>query len=169
MSDLDVIWAGWRKAFVESEDAGRPEADRCPFCRILESGMSDQEANIVWRGKHVFAVLNAFPYSSGHCLVLPYRHVDSLPALTSEESLEFWHACNSAIAALEAAYQPHGINFGGNFGRAAGAGVPGHVHVHVLPRWLGDTNFMSAVADTRVMPEALGDSWHRVQGSWPAN
>ena len=111
--------------------------------------------------------MNAYPYASGHVLVLPLRHVASLDACTDAESAELWAATRRAVAAIGTAYEPDGLNMGANLGRAAGAGIPGHVHLHVLPRWSGDTNFMTSVAETRVLPETLTLSWKRVTDAWP--
>jgi ATP adenylyltransferase len=122
----------------------------------------------LWRGAWCAAVLNAYPYTSGHLMVLPYRHVGALDELTGDESLEMWQGTRDAVAALTAAYTPGGINLGANLGQAAGAGVPGHVHMHVLPRWNGDTNFMTTVASVRVLPESLDDTFAKVRGAWPS-
>ena len=138
-----------------------------PFCRILRSGEADDDTYVVWRGVRCFAVLNAYPYASGHVLVMPYRHVGELPALAAEESSELWEAAQAAVVAVTAAYRPDGVNLGANLGRAAGAGVPGHLHLHVVPRWAGDSNFMTSVAEARVLPEALATTYRRVRGSWP--
>ena len=123
---------------------------------------------VVWRGDVTFAVLNAYPYASGHLLVMPLRHVGDLAELTDEESAELWSALRRSLAAIEAAYDPDGLNMGANLGRAAGAGMPSHLHLHALPRWSGDTNFMTSVAGTRVMPETLQLSWKRLSDAWPA-
>jgi diadenosine tetraphosphate (Ap4A) HIT family hydrolase len=138
------------------------------FCRLAASGPPSPENGVVWRGERVFVVLNLYPYASGHLLVLPLRHVGSLGELTEEESLEVWRATQAGIAALEASFNPDGLNMGANLGRAAGAGLPSHVHLHVLPRWSGDTNFMTAVAQTRVMPETLQSVWSKVSAAWPS-
>ena len=122
---------------------------------------------IVWRGELVFALLNAYPYTSGHLMVLPKRAVRQLDELDDDEYGELWHGVRLATRAVQTAYQPHGINVGANLGRGAGAGIPDHLHVHVLPRWDGDTNFMTAIADTRVVPESLGVTWERVREAWP--
>ena len=113
------------------------------------------------------ALLNAYPYTSGHLLVVPRRAVAALAELTEDEHAALWSTVRDAVAAVEAAYSPGGVNVGLNQGAAAGAGVPGHLHVHVLPRWSGDTNFMTATADTRVLPEALGETWRRLVEAWP--
>ena len=142
------------------------EAD-CVFCRLAASGPPSEDNLVVWRGEVTFVVMNAYPYASGHVLVLPLRHVGALADLTTEEAAELWVATQEAVAAIEAAYEPDGLNMGANLGRAAGAGLPSHVHLHVLPRWSGDTNFMTAVSETRVLPETLQLSWKRLTDAWP--
>lgn len=170
MTNLEHLWAGWRTDYVagvSSSPAGDGEAG-CVFCGIYASGMPDDETFVVWRGGRVVAILNAYPYTSGHLMVMPERHVAELDELSVEESTELWRAVADAVVALKAAYAPDGVNLGANLGRAAGAGVPGHVHVHVLPRWSGDTNFMTTVAGVRVMPESLDASWRKVSDAWPS-
>jgi ATP adenylyltransferase len=123
----------------------------------------------VWRGRWCFAILNAFPYTNGHLLVMPYREVGELEDLRPEEHAELWAGATSAVVALKAAYRPDGVNLGMNLGRSAGAGVPTHLHIHVLPRWNGDTNFMTSVAEVRVLPEALSASAAKVRAAWPGS
>ncbi len=113
------------------------------------------------------ALLNAYPYTSGHLMVLPVRHVADLEDLDDQEGREMWESLRSAVVAVKAAYGPGGINVGANLGRAAGAGIPGHLHLHVVPRWGGDTNFMTSVADARVLPEALSTSAAKLRSAWP--
>ena len=115
----------------------------------------------------VIGLLNAYPYTSGHLMVMPVRHVADLEELTADESAALWAAATDAVRAIKAAYRPEGINLGLNLGRAAGAGVPGHLHVHVVPRWNGDTNFMTTVAETRVLPESLGETDAKLRAAWP--
>ena len=137
------------------------------FCRIAASGGTSPDNGVVWRGRECFAVLNAYPYASGHLLVLPVRHVGELDGLSTTESAELWQGTRGAATTVRRAYDPDGMNIGINLGRAAGAGVPGHLHVHIVPRWSGDTNFMNSVGDVRVMPEPLEKAWHRLAGEWP--
>jgi len=160
---LDRLWAGWRGEYMAT--AGDPDI-ACVFCRILESGEPDEVTHIVWRGETTFAILNAYPYTSGHLMVMPYRHVPELEDLTVDESAELWSAVTTAVGALKDAYSAEGINIGINLGRAAGAGVLGHLHVHAVPRWLGDSNFMTAVAETRVLPESLDEAHAKLTGAW---
>jgi len=166
---LERLWASWRHQYVsQATEAERQGGDGgCVFCALAESGPPSPENGIVWRGELAFAVLNAHPYGSGHLLVLPLRHVAALGDLDPAESVALWEATRSALAAVEAAYQPDGANLGANLGRAAGAGIPGHLHLHVLPRWSGDTNFMTSVAGVRVLPEALDESWAKIRKAWP--
>jgi len=155
---------------AEAGAPGSAASDRsaeCVFCGLLAADVSDEERLVVWRGERCVAMLNAYPYASGHLLVMPSRHVRELDGLAAEEAGEMWSAVHDAVAALGAAYAPDGCNLGVNLGRAAGAGIPGHLHVHVVPRWIGDTNFMTTSASTRVLPEALPDSWRRLRSAWP--
>jgi ATP adenylyltransferase len=170
---LEHLWAGWRSDYIVEATAreragGAPAGeDACVFCRLAASGPPSEENLVVWRGELTFVVLNAYPYASGHVLVMPLRHTGALAGLTDAESAELWWAAQRAVATIEAAYDPDGLNMGANLGRAAGAGLPAHVHLHVLPRWAGDTNFMTSVAETRVMPETLQLSWKRLTDAWP--
>jgi len=164
---LERLWAGWRTSYVESAGSDPPAGSGSVFRRILESGLPDSETNILFRGETVFAVLNAFPYTSGHLMVMPYREVGDLELLTGAEHAELWATVTAAVRAVKAAYKPEGINVGMNLGRPAGAGVPTHLHVHVLPRWNGDTNFMTSLAEVRVLPETLSSSAARLRAAWP--
>ncbi len=170
---LEHLWAGWRSDYIVEATAreragGAPAGeDACVFCRLAASGPPSEENLVVWRGELTFVVLNAYPYASGHVLGMPLRHPGALAGLTVAESAELWWAAQRAVATIEAAYDPDGLNMGANLGRAAGAGLPAHVHLHVLPRWAGDTNFMTSVAETRVMPETLQLSWKRLTDAWP--
>jgi ATP adenylyltransferase len=167
---LEHLWAGWRREYIEEATArqrGQGDESDCVFCRLAASGEPSEDNLVVWRGERTYVVLNAFPYASGHVLVLPLRHAGSLSDLTEGESAELWWATRRAVATIETAYEPDGMNMGANLGRAAGAGLPSHVHLHVVPRWAGDTNFMTSVADTRVLPETLALSWKRLTDAWP--
>jgi ATP adenylyltransferase len=171
---LERLWNGWRAAYVTSGGAaggvGHDDVESgrgSVFTRILQSGLPDVDTHIVHRGRRCFAILNAFPYSVGHTLVLPYREVADLEALEPDESEELWRTVTDAVRAVKAAYRPQGINIGVNLGKAAGGSVSDHIHVHVVPRWTGDVNFMTAVADTRTLPEALPDSAAKLRAAWP--
>lgn len=152
-------------------NAGLPTDGGSVFTRILRAidagELTDETAYLVHRGAHAFAILNAYPYGSGHLLVMPYREVGELDALTAEESADVWRLVTDAVRAVKAAYRPEGVNVGFNLGRAAGAGVPTHLHGHVLPRWDADSNFMTTVAEARVLPEPLSVSWAKLRDAWP--
>ena len=155
---------------MSGNDEGQKATDvgeQTLFEAIEASGLPDEETFVVHRGPKCLALLNAYPYTSGHLLVVPRRAVDALAELTEDGHAALWSTVRDAVAAVEAAYSPGGVNVGLNQGAAAGAGVPGHLHVHVLPRWSGDTNFMTTTADTRVLPEALGQTWRRLVEAWP--
>ena len=164
---LDRLWAGWRSEFVAAAAGyGNPG---CVFCTILTSGLPDEETHILWRdpGGLAVAILNAYPYTNGHLMVLPVRHVADPEDLSGEEATAVWAGMTEAVVALRAAYHPEGLNLGANIGRVAGAGVPGHFHMHALPRWNGDTNFMTTLAEARVLPEPLSSSDERLRSAWP--
>jgi ATP adenylyltransferase len=176
---LPRLRADWRGEYIaaateaERVDKGKgmraEDGKRCVFCRILtvEPTSANDESNyIVHRGKHCIVILNAYPYTSGHCMVMPTRHVGTLVDLNADEATELWGFVTHASAALGVAYAPEGINVGANLGRAAGAGIPGHLHVHLVPRWNGDTNFMTAIGETRVVPESLAASWRKLHTAW---
>ena len=167
MTQLDRIWNGWRSQYVN--EAGGREVGQAGsvFTQLLASGLPDAETNIIIRGLHTFVVLNAFPYTSGHLLVLPYREVGELEDLTQPETAELWPMVTAAVRAVKAAYQPGGVNVGINMGRAAGGSISEHLHVHVVPRWNGDGNFMTAVAEARTLPEPLSLSAHKLRSAWP--
>lgn len=165
---LERLWAGWRSEYMDGvanvPSDGKP-GDGCVMCRLAAA--NPDEALIVARDDRVFAVLNAYPYTSGHLMVAPLRHVAELDALNPSESKSLMEMTQQATTAIRAAYHPDGQNLGANIGRAGGAGVPGHVHLHVLPRWAGDTNFLTTVAEARVLPEALTQSWAKLRAAWP--
>lgn len=166
---LARLWAGWRAQYVTAaDDRNVARGDEGSlFERILDSGLPDEETYVLSRGRRCFAILNAFPYGSGHLMVLPLRAVAELDELTHDEHAELWETVRDGVRAVKSAYRPHGVNVGANLGKAAGAGVPGHLHVHVLPRWEGDTNFMTSIGETRVLPEPLAESWRKLRAAWP--
>lgn len=170
MTPLELIWNGWRSAYVrgEHDDSRVPRGEGSVFTRILRSGLDDEVASIVHRGARVFAILNAFPYTTGHLMVVPYREIASLDQLDGEETAELWSTVTEATTALQRAYRPDGINVGLNLGRAAGGSISEHLHVHVVPRWIGDGNFMTAIANARTLPEPLVTTGRRVRSAWPA-
>ena len=153
---MEILWAGWRSDYVKGADV-QGEGDGCVFCALPDH--DDAEALVLERGEHVYSVLNRYPYTTGHLMVMPYRHVGDMGELTDDEKTELWDLLDRARDACEAAMSPSGFNLGANLGRAAGAGIPDHLHLHLVPRWSGDTNFMTSVAGTRVMPEDLETTW----------
>jgi ATP adenylyltransferase len=168
---LDRLWAGWRSSYIEGIGSAAPPplppGEGSLFERILGSGLEDREAFVLWRGRTCAALLNAYPYISGHLMVMPTRAVARLEDLDLDTYHELWEGVRLAVMAINAAYRPDGMNVGVNLGEAGGAGVPDHLHVHVMPRWAGDTNFMTTVADTRVLPEPLGLTWDKLRAHWP--
>ena len=162
------LWTPHRLAYIQG--AGKPTGpgadEGCPFC--VAPTLSDEESLIVARGELVYAILNLYPYNSGHVLVCPYRHLADYTELTGEESAEFADYTMRAIRALRTASGPHGFNIGMNLGSVAGAGIAGHLHQHVVPRWGGDTNFMPVVGRTRVLPQLLADTRKLLADAWPA-
>lgn len=156
---MERLWAPWRMEYIESADA----QDGCFLCAYPPEHR-DAERYILHRGDHAFVVLNAYPYANGHLLIAPYRHVATPGDLTVEEQLDIWAQLCRSLEALKAAFAPHGFNIGINLGRVAGAGLEGHLHVHVVPRWNGDTNFMPVLADVRVMPASLKFVYERLRG-----
>jgi ATP adenylyltransferase len=164
---LDRVYAGWRRRYVEQSTAVGHDDDACVFCALADGPVA-LETGVVDLSPRTFVVINAFPYGSGHVLVLPRRHVGAIEELDQEESAELWRSTTRALRALDAAYHADGANLGANLGRAGGAGIPGHLHLHALPRWHGDTNFMTTVAETRVLPEALDDTFTKLAAAFAA-
>jgi ATP adenylyltransferase len=162
-----VHWAGWRTEFFE-EWANRSTTlpNGCPFCGYIASGASDQDALIVRRTDSCMVILNRFPYVSGHVLIMPLRHVGELNQLTEPEASEIWQLCREAEQTLRHVFGATGVNIGFNLSASAGAAIPGHLHAHVLPRWVGDSNFTVAIANIRVIPEALAATRQRIADGW---
>jgi ATP adenylyltransferase len=186
---MDYLWTPWRYAYLVDADPLSPKGGRkgvpqalagwpgdrdCVFCNLIaatrfavEQGMpaleADRAANIVLRAEHSFICLNAFPYSSGHVMIVPYTHQETLAGLELAAALEIMTLAQRTDMVLRRVYEPHGINMGLNLGQAAGAGVAGHLHMHALPRWLADSNFMTVIAETRVLPETLDTTWKRLR------
>jgi ATP adenylyltransferase len=164
---LEQLWNGWRAEYVGSGASHSSDPSKSVFTRILESGLSDEEAHIVHRSSHCFVILNAYPYATGHLLVLPYREVANLENLSLDESHDMWATVTHATCALRVSHNPDALNVGINLGAAAGGSIAQHLHVHVVPRWNGDSNFMTAVASTRTIPESLPDTASKVRSAWP--
>ena len=158
---MERLWAPWRLEYIKSADEERG----CIFC--LAASGDDAERLVVHRGRQAFALLNKFPYASGHFKVAPLRHVGEYGELTDEEVLELHRVASAGMGALAEMYGPQGYNLGWNLGRIAGAGVVDHVHLHVVPRWAGDTNFMPVLADVKVLPEHLAETRQKLAARWP--
>jgi ATP adenylyltransferase len=158
---MERLWAPWRLEYVQGAD----EQEGCVFCRAAEG--DDETELIVRRGELAFVLLNKFPYSSGHLLVAPYRHGANFDGLDTAEILEIHQLGAQGLGALRSVYKPEGFNLGWNIGRIAGAGIPDHGHLHVVPRWGGDTNFMPVLADVKVIPEHLVATRARLAEAWP--
>ena len=155
------LWAPWRLEYIQAAD----EQDGCVLCRAAAA--AGETGLVVHRGEHAFVVVNKYPYASGHLMVAPLRHEGEFGDLTADEALEIHRLASVALGTLAATMHPQGFNLGWNLGRIAGAGVVGHVHLHVVPRWAGDTNFMPVLADVRVLPEALEATRAKLADAWP--
>lgn len=155
---MDYLWTPWRYAYVNKAE----EATECLFCEVLKL-QDDGQALIVHRSQHCFVMLNRFPYTSGHVMIVPFLHVDRLQNLPTDAAHQMMELSQKMEAVLRGLYSPNGINLGMNIGKAAGAGVAGHIHMHILPRWVADANFMSVVAETRVLPEDLQTTYQRIR------
>ena len=159
---MKQLWAPWRLEYIQGAD----EQEGCLFCRATSLG--DQEGLVVHRGERAFVLLNRYPYASGHLMVAPYRHEGEFGELTAEEALDVHRLGSAGVGALAEVMRPQGFNLGWNLGRIAGAGIVDHVHLHVVPRWAGDTNFMPVLADVKVLPEALEDTRRKLVAAWPS-
>jgi ATP adenylyltransferase len=159
---MDYLWTPWRYAYIATAGKHDGKPDGCIFCELPK--LPDADAMIVHRGEHCFVILNSFPYTSGHVMVVPFAHVDQLQKLPEAAAQEMMALSQKMEGVLRQVYTPDGINLGMNVGRAAGAGVAGHIHMHVLPRWFGDTNFMTVTGESRVLPESLEQTYERLKG-----
>jgi ATP adenylyltransferase len=158
---MDYLWTPWRYQYVtKAEDAGV-----CVFCSAAQSE-DDAQTLVVHRGTHNLVILNRYPYCSGHVMVVPYEHVATLEKLSDEALGELFRLARDCETHLRAAYRPDGLNLGMNLGKSAGAGIADHLHLHVLPRWAGDTNFMTVVGETRVVPESLDVTWAKLRSAF---
>jgi ATP adenylyltransferase len=160
------LWTPHRMVYIKGENkpAHDEAGDGCPFCTA--PSRTDEDALIVARGETVYAVLNLYPYNSGHLMSVPYRHVADYPDLDEAETLELAQFTQRAMRVIGAVMSPHGFNLGINQGTAAGAGITAHLHEHVVPRWGGDTNFMPVIGNARVLPQSLADSWRELRGAF---
>jgi ATP adenylyltransferase len=161
---LKYLWSPWRMEYILDNQ----HSDECVFCAALDQPDGPDNL-IVARGQRAFVILNRYPYTSGHLMVVPNEHRASLDGLSPQTRAEIMELSNQAALILEAVYHPQGFNLGMNIGEVAGAGITDHVHMHIVPRWGGDTNFMSSLADTRVLPESLADTYQRVRHTWAQN
>jgi ATP adenylyltransferase len=155
---MDYLWTPWRYAYV----TGAEKTTGCIFCDAPKAG-DDEKARIVYRGEHCYIILNTFPYTPGHVMIVPYAHLDELHKLPERAAYELVALSQKMEAVLRDQYRPDGVNLGMNIGKAAGAGVAGHIHMHVLPRWVADSNFISVVGETRVLPETLDVTWKKLK------
>jgi ATP adenylyltransferase len=155
---MTYLWTPWRATYMQA----KKEKSRCIFCEAAE-GSADEETLVVYRGELSFVILNRYPYTSGHLMIAPYIHVSRLTDVSEATSDEIMRLTRTAEAVIEGAYRPDGLNLGMNLGEAAGAGIEQHIHMHVLPRWAGDANFMTSVASTRIIPESLDDTYAKIK------
>lgn len=167
---MDYLFTPWRYHYVtggDREKVDREDAkrDECIFCAAPAAG-DDEKALIVSRAQYTYVIVNRFPYTSGHVMVVPYQHVATLEELAPDAGTEMMRLARDCERALRSIYNPDGLNFGLNIGKSAGAGVAGHLHLHALPRWTGDVNFMTSVSETRVLPEDLGVTWRRLRAAF---
>ena len=156
---MDTLWSPWRYRYVSRQSP----TPGCVFCRIASSVDEDETSLVVYRGQHVYIVLNRFPYSTGHLMIVPFAHVPDLASLEDACLLEMMQLARRAEQALRLTYQPGGFNLGLNLGECAGAGIAAHLHLHILPRWTGDANFMTTIGETRVIPEDLAETWRKLR------
>ncbi|MEO6655506.1 MAG: HIT domain-containing protein [Pyrinomonadaceae bacterium] len=159
---MDVLWSPWRYDYITG--SGVEKTGACVFCEILNDSASDEEKFILKRAEFNFVILNIYPYTTGHLMVIPYAHIADLAAADKQTTDEMMDLTKQSQSVLSHAYHPDGLNVGMNLGRAAGAGVAGHFHMHVLPRWIGDVNFMTAIGQTRTLPETLQDTYGKLKG-----
>lgn len=161
---MSILWNPWRYEYIKQFSTSKEEQKECLFCNLQK--MNDEEALILYRGRFTFVALNAYPYNSGHLMIAPYIHVAEPLELNNETLLEMMMLVNKSIKILRHLFKPDGFNIGANIGRAAGAGVPGHFHVHIVPRWIGDTNFMAIIASTKPLPLSLKEAYEVIRKAW---
>ena len=161
---MDYLWTPWRYAYVTNAE----NVSGCIFCDLPKSG-DDAKVHIVHRARYCYIVLNTYPYTSGHVMIVPFAHVDELQKLSPDAAHEMIELTQRMEGVLRQLYAPDGVNLGMNIGKAAGAGVASHVHMHILPRWIGDTNFMTVAGESRVLPESLEITYERIKGAMDHN
>jgi ATP adenylyltransferase len=161
---VDVLWSPWRYDYITGESGPSRGDGSCVFCEILNSPGTDEEKFILARAGFNFVILNIYPYATGHLMIVPYEHIRDIDRADKQTTDEMMDLMKRAQTALTEVYAPHGFNMGLNLGKAAGAGVAGHFHMHVLPRWVGDINFMTSIGETRTMPESLDATFFKLKG-----
>ncbi len=162
---MDYLWTPWRYHYITGHGKDEGPAAECVFCAAAVCG-DDEKALIVHRSQHNFIILNRFPYTSGHVMVVPYTHVPTLEDMHDDALVEMIRLARDCEKTLREVYRPDGLNLGLNIGRSAGAGVAAHIHLHALPRWTGDANFMTPIAETRILPEDLAITWQRLRAAF---
>jgi len=159
---MNHLWSPWRMKYIRRQKTPKG----CVFCNAAQK--EDGESNfIVARGKRAFVILNRYPYTSGHIMIVPYEHIGSFEKMDEETSAEVMRLIRQGITTLDKIYQPNGYNMGANLGASAGAGIASHIHFHLVPRWDGDTNFMTSIGETRVLPEDLSETFEQIKAAWP--
>lgn len=162
MQNSKLLYATWRMSYIE---APKPKDQGCVFC-TSPADNKDEEHFIIHRGETCFAIMNLYPYTAGHMMIIPFRHTNIFESLTEQEALEMHNMITKAVKVLKCVMNPQGFNIGMNLGESAGAGVAGHLHVHIVPRWTGDNNFMPVLADTRVLSDAVENTYKRIKEAW---
>ena len=163
---MDRLWSPWRSKYIESfanETTESKSEGQCLFCRVLSDPVKDEENLVVIRGSACIIMMNLYPYNSGHLMIVPFTHTGDISGLSESESSEMMQSARRCAETLTETIHPHGFNIGMNIGRVSGAGIESHVHLHVVPRWNGDTNFMPVLADTRIISEALEDTYRKLR------
>lgn len=158
---MEYLWTPWRSTYMNE----KKDKTKCIFCQAAASA-EDARNLVVFRGQFCFVILNRYPYTSGHLMIAPYRHVSRLTTVDEATTAEMMQLVRQAETVLQEAYSPDGLNLGMNLGEAAGAGIEQHIHMHVLPRWKGDANFMTSIGETRIIPETLEDTYRKVRETW---
>ena len=159
---MDYLWSPWRMKYIRRQKTPKG----CVFCDAVQK--EDKEDNlIVARGERAFVILNRYPYTSGHIMIVPFDHVDTFEGMDEETCAEVMHLIRQGISALDRVYKPDGYNMGANLGISAGAGIKNHIHFHLVPRWGGDTNYMTSIGGTRVLPEDLSETFEQLKNTWP--
>jgi len=159
---MNHLWSPWRMKYIRRQKTPKG----CVFCDAVQR--EDGESNlIVARGKHAFVILNRYPYTSGHIMIVPLKHIGSFEKIDEETSAEVMRLTRQGITTLDKVYKPNGYNMGANLGASAGAGIANHIHFHLVPRWDGDTNFMTSIGETRILPEDLSETFKQIKDAWP--